>query len=86
MDIHAETTRDSIERAGNESLRELVFDALDAAGDNGFDFRGWTAKAIADDLNRFCPDLDHHEPGSYIRFVKEWMNQRDAEHLEPPAQ
>lgn len=47
-----------------------VFEALDSAiRDSGYTFEKWTGQEIADDLNRYAPDIDQYELDEVIAAV-----------------
>jgi hypothetical protein len=59
------------------ALLLIVFRELDTAhNENGYPLPSWTAQAIAEDLARHSPALDHREPEELAPAVREWLQNR----------
>lgn len=58
-------------RAPETEIEKAVFTALDTAiKENGYTFAKMSAHDIADDLNRYAPDIDVYEPEDVVRAVE----------------
>lgn len=64
--------------AQDQRLRAAVFEALNNAVINGYDFDGWTAEAVAQDLINYDSDLEGCEIDELLPFVIEWRKTRKA--------
>lgn len=54
-------------------LNELVKEALDNAADNGYDPELWDIDELAEDLNRYCSDLEGIPPSCLIPHIRAWI-------------
>jgi hypothetical protein len=57
-------------------LRAIVFENLAAAAENGHQFVGMTAEEIADDMNRYCADVEQFAPSDLVPHIVEWLQQK----------
>ena len=62
-------------------LRELVFEGMDAATDNGFFGLddGVTPEDMAADMCEYNPDIEgKYTPGQVLPHIQEWLTKRDS--------
>lgn len=64
-----------------DPLRDVVFENLAAAVENGCDFEGWPAEDIAGDMIAYAEDVADRLAAELVPHVEEWLRRRAAENV-----
>ena len=65
-----------VARIAAEELKANVSEAFSNAFENGFDFTGWTPRAIAEDMCSYDSDIENYEVEDVERAVRQHIEEQ----------